>query len=307
MGGSWWKADEVQDSESDLGELRTDGKYARALTAVIGAGRGYISLYKEPPRYIRVKAHNKKDREFNHLFLAQELIASKRKSEQESQGPAVATAVGSMIHRGGDATWAAEFSLDGKYLAVAGTDRIVRVFAVISTPEERKAHEEEEAQNAANREKLSAPVFRNKPVREFQGHTGEVLALSWSKNNFLLSSSMDKTVKLWHMSRNDCLCIFSHKHLVTSIAFHPTDDRFFLAGSLDAQLRLWSIPDRNVAFQAPSSQFITAVAFTPDGKMAICGMLSGLCTFYATEGLKLKYQIHVRSSPREARSRVFGL
>ncbi|KAM5354036.1 hypothetical protein ACJ41O_000686 [Fusarium nematophilum] len=296
MRGSWRKDDDMQDSDSELGELRTDGTYARALTSVIGAGGGYIPLHKEPPRYIRVKAHNKKDREFNHLFLAQELIASKQKPGHESHGRAVATAVGSKILRGGDAIWAAEFSLDGKYLAVAGKDQIVRVFAVISTPEERKEHEEEEAQNGANGEKLSAPVFRSKPVREFQGHKGEVLALSWSKNNFLLSSSMDKTVKLWHVSRSDCLCTFAHKDLVTSIAFHPTDDRFFLAGSLDAQLRLWSIPDRNVAFQATTGEFITAVAFTPDGKIAICGVLSGLCTFYATEGLKLRYQIHVRSS-----------
>ncbi|KAM0561405.1 hypothetical protein ACHAPJ_003286 [Fusarium lateritium] len=295
MRGSWRKDDDMQDSDSDLGELRTDGTYARALTSVIGAGGGYIPLHKEPPRYIRVKAHNKKEREYNHLFLAQELTASQR-NPKDTHGRAVATAVGSKILRGGDAIWAAEWSLDGRYLAVAGKDQIVRVFAVISTPEERKAHEEEEAQNGTHGEKLSAPVFRTKPVREFREHTGEVLALSWSKNNFLLSSSMDKTVKLWHMSRSDCLCTFVHKDLVTSIAFHPTDDRFFLAGSLDAQLRLWSIPDRNVAFQAQTGEFITAVAFSPDGNTAICGVLSGLCTFYSTEGLKLRYQIHVRSS-----------
>ncbi|KAF7563639.1 hypothetical protein G7046_g445 [Stylonectria norvegica] len=294
MRGTWRKDDDMPDSESELGELRTDGTNARALTSVIGAGGGYIPLYKEPPRYIRVKPHNKKERDFNHLFLAQELMGSRR--PEEAQGRVPATAVGGKILRGGDAIWAAEFSLDGQYLAVAGKDQMVRVFAVISTPEERRAHEEEEAQNGTSGERLSAPVFRNKPVREYQGHTGEVLALSWSKNNFLLSSSMDKTVRLWHMSRQDCLSTFAHKDLVTSIAFHPTDDRFFLAGSLDAQLRLWSIPDKAVAFTAPTNEFITAVAFTPDGKMAICGVLSGMCTFYMTEGLKMKYQIHVRSS-----------
>ncbi|KAK7427246.1 hypothetical protein QQZ08_006182 [Neonectria magnoliae] len=297
MRGSWKKDDDMHDSDSELGELRTDGYNAQALTSLIGgAGGGYIPLYKEPPRYIRVKVHNKKDREFNHLFLAQELMGSKAAADQQTHGRAPATAVGSRLLKGGDAIWAAEFSLDGRYLAVAGKDQIVRVFAVISTPEERKAHEDEEAQNGTSGERLSAPVFRTKPIREFRGHTGEVLALSWSKNNFLLSSSMDKTVRLWHTSRNECLCTFKHKDLVTSIAFHPTDDRFFLAGSLDAQLRLWSIPDRTVAFEASAGEFITAVAFTPDGKMAICGVLSGMATFFVTEGLKLKYQIHVRSS-----------
>jgi WD40 repeat protein len=287
----------MNDSDSELGELRTDGFNARVLTSVIGAGGGYIPLHKEPPRYIRVKPHNKKTREFNHLFLAQELLGSKRASEDEPRTWEPATAVGSKILKPGDAIWATEFSLDGQYLAVAGKDQTVRVFSVISTPEERRAYEEEEeAHGRGDGERLSAPVFRSKPAREFEGHTGEVLALSWSKNNFLLSSSMDKTVRLWHMSRPECLCTFKHNDLVTSIAFHPTDDRFFLAGSLDAQLRLWSIPDKAVAFSATANEFITAVAFSPDGKTAICGLLSGLCLFYDTEGLELKSQIHVRSS-----------
>jgi WD repeat-containing protein 44 len=288
--------DEEHDSDSELGELRDDGTHARALTSVAGAGGGYIPFYKEPPRYIRVKPRNKKERDFNRLFLAQELSGRKLTDETSTHGRAPATVVGSKILRGGDAIWAAEFSVDGKYLAVAGKDQIVRVFAVISTPEERTAHEEEEAHNGNDGEKLSAPVFRSKPIREFEGHAGEVLALSWSKNNFLLSSSMDKTVRLWYPQRPDCLCTFKHSDLVTSIAFHPTDDRFFLAGSLDAQLRLWNIPDKSVAFTTTTNEFITAVGFTPDGKTAICGTLSGMCTFYETDGLKSQFQIHVRSS-----------
>ncbi|KAH6603653.1 wd repeat-containing 44 [Trichoderma cornu-damae] len=294
--------DDAPDSDSELGELRTDGSSARAPMSVMSDGGGYIPLYKEPPRYIRVRSHNSKRRDFNRLFLAQELLGPRPdKDDEPSQGRAPATAVGTRLLKAGDAIWAAEFSIDGRYLAVAGKDQIVRVFAVLSTEEERKAHEEEEeaerdAQGKTRGERLSAPVFRNKPIREFEAHTGEVLALCWSKNNFLLSTSMDKTVRLWHISRRECLATFTHHDLVTSISFHPTDDRFFLAGSLDAQLRLWNIPDKSVAFLASTNEFITAVAFSPDGKTAMCGVLNGMCSFYETEGLKLKFQIHVRSS-----------
>ena len=45
--------------------------------------------------------------------------------------------------------------------------------------------------------------------------------VSLLQNFFLLSSSMDKTVKLWHISRKECLCCFQHSEFVTSIAFHP--------------------------------------------------------------------------------------
>jgi WD40 repeat protein len=107
---------------------------------------------------------------------------------------------------------------------------------------------------------------------------------------------MDKTVRLWHVTRNECLCVFKHNDFVTSIEFHPRDDRFFLAGSLDSKLRLWSIPDKSVAFIANLPDMITAVAFTPDGKYSIAGCLNGLCQVFHTDGLKVQSQIHVRSA-----------
>lgn len=107
---------------------------------------------------------------------------------------------------------------------------------------------------------------------------------------------MDKTVRLWHISRNDCLCAFKHNDFVTSIQFHPRDDRFFLAGSLDCKIRLWSIPDKSVAYWNQAPDMITAVAFTPDGKTAIAGCLSGLCLFYETEGMKYNTQLQVKSA-----------
>ena len=42
------------------------------------------------------------------------------------------------------------------------------------------------------------------------------VAYSWSKNNFLLSSSMDTTVKLWHLSTGKCLRTFVHDDCVTA-------------------------------------------------------------------------------------------
>ena len=120
---------------------------------------------------------------------------------------------------------------------------------------------------------------------------------------------MDKTVRLWHVSRKECLCCFKHTDFVTSIQFHPRDDRFFLAGSLDSKLRLWSIPDKSVAFWSQLTDIITAVAFSPDGKTAIAGCLSGICNFYETEGLKFQSQMHVRSAHgRNAKgSKVTGI
>ena len=211
------------------------------------------------PAYIRVRSHNKSKRDFNNLFLAQEFR-----------------------HLG--AIWSMKFSHDGRYLATGGQDMVVRVWKVLATPDDRQGVE------------LKAPVFMEKPYREYSGHTADVLDLSWSQNNFLLSSSMDKTVRLWHVTREECLCCFQHSDFVTSIAFHPKDDRFFLSGSLDCKLRLWNIAEKKVAYWNELPELITAVAFDPMGRVAIVGTSTGLCLFYEAEGLRYHTQILVRSS-----------
>lgn len=153
------------------------------------------------------------------MFLAQELSGTKHEASDEKVPGLTTSEVGtesrklSKAPKTNGAVWALEFSKDGRFLAAAGRDQVVRVWAVISNPDERAAHEHEEdvSSNTNGGERLSAPVFKTKPIREFEGHTGDILDLSWSKNNFLLSSSMDKTVRLWHISRHECLCTFKHK------------------------------------------------------------------------------------------------
>lgn len=52
------------------------------------------------------------------------------------------------------------------------------------------------------------PVLQSTPHRTYVGHGADVLDLAWSKSQFLLTASMDKTVRLWHISMEDCLRVF---------------------------------------------------------------------------------------------------
>ncbi|KAK7687547.1 hypothetical protein QCA50_009432 [Cerrena zonata] len=134
-----------------------------------------------------------------------------------------------------------EFSRDGKYLAAAGKDSTIKIWKVILSPLSRLESKNVEqdggstAKSSNARDKLftSAPVFHQEPMCVFEGHTNSILSLDWSKNNFLITGSMDRTAKLWHVDRPNCLQTFQHEDFVTGVKFHPTDDRFFLSGSLD--------------------------------------------------------------------------
>ena len=300
MGNKKKEDENVADDESVSNDNRPEGNDAEVFALAVD-NIGFNPLQPLPPAYIKMRSKYKKEREFDRVFLAQELECRKRR-KVERQNSSNKLRRKSSAPSDANTVWAMEFSRDGKFLAAAGVDGIVRVWAVLSSSDDRQRHEKQEAleneENGADAhaEHLSAPVFQKRPIREYEGHTSTVLDLSWSKNNFLLSSSMDKTVRLWHVSRAECLCTFKHNDFVPSISFHPKDDRFFLAGSLDARLRLWSIPDKSVAYTAHLPDMITAVAFTPDGKYAMAGCLSGLCMFYETEGMKYQSQVHVRST-----------
>ncbi|XP_029029375.1 WD repeat-containing protein 44 [Betta splendens] len=224
------------------------------------------------------------------------------------------------------AVWTMKFSHCGRLLATAGQDNVVRIW-VLKTAFDYfnnmriKYNTEGRVSPSPSQESLcssksdtdpgpscvpedpdtedrTAP-FRQVPFCKYKGHTADLLDLSWSKNFFLLSSSMDKTVRLWHISRRECLCCFQHIDFVTAIAFHPRDDRYFLSGSLDGKLRLWNIPDKKVALWNEvdgQTRLITAANFCQNGKYAVIGTYDGRCIFYDTERLKYHTQIHVRST-----------
>ncbi|CAL1385359.1 unnamed protein product [Linum trigynum] len=147
-------------------------------------------------------------------------------------------------------------------------------------------------------------ALSDKPFCTFEGHLGDVLDLSWSKSQHLLSSSMDKTVRLWHLSSKTCLKIFSHSDYVTCIQFNPVDDSYFISGSLDSKVRIWSIPDRQVVDWNDVHEIVTAACYTPDGQGALVGSYKGGCRLYNTSENKLQQKSQVNLQNKKKKSHL---
>lgn len=226
-----------------------------------------------------------------------------------------------------EAIWCMRWSSCGQLLAVAGADHMIRIYCchkawkyfsqlrikasgqhISPTPSkerEPQATSTTKSQTIINSEDTSLNEDPLLLFSIYQGHTADILDVAWSRNHFLLSSSMDKTVRLWHVTRVECLCTFFHADFVSTAQFHPHDDRYFVSGSLDGKLRLWNIPDKKVTMwnevmsmpvkdsEQPSHGLITASAFVQNGKFAVIGTYDGRIIFYSTEQLKFFTQLHV--------------
>ncbi|CAI4048276.1 Laf1p SKDI_13G2330 [Saccharomyces kudriavzevii IFO 1802] len=276
--------------------------------------------YLREPKYIKMLKRRKNLKQFRRLFLAQELTAY--------EGDTISFASKSS-EPNSKAIWSTKFSRDGKFMATGSKDGKIRIWKVIGSPVERaeldsSAESSKEARAKSMRIKqqvnslgnpkerqfldaatekyeekekllnLYAPVFHPTPIRLYNEHVQDVLDINWSKNNFILSASMDKSVKLWHPDRKNSLKTFVHPDFVTCVEFHPTDDRFFISGCLDHKCRLWSILDDEISFEYDCQDLITSVTLSPEeGKYTIIGTFNGYVHILMTKGLTPVSSFHV--------------
>ncbi|KAI9093422.1 hypothetical protein K1719_027436 [Acacia pycnantha] len=271
------------------------------------------------PERVRVRQYGKSCKEVTALFKSQEVQA----------------------HNG--SIWSIKFSLDGKYLASAGEGRVIHVWQVVeserkaellvekpgygnmntllvmngyteptllspSHPETKRKGRSSISRKSLSLDQLVVPetmfALTEKPICTFQGHLDDVLDLSWSKSQHLLSSSMDKTVRLWHLSSKSCLKVFKHSDYVTCIQFNPIDDRYFISGSLDSKVRIWSVPDHQVVDWIDLHEMVTAACYTPDGQAALVGSCKGSCHLYNTSENKLQRKSEIMLQNKKKKSNL---
>nr|GMC99602.1 WD repeat-containing protein 44-like [Ipomoea batatas] len=238
--------------------------------------------------WIKVQQQGKTLKEFTGLQLCQEIQA----------------------HEG--SIWTIKFSWDNHYLASAGEDKVIHIWEVqdveVIKPTDEQGNLKAKAPSTKKKdgsvpEYVSMPdavfSFSDKPLCTLTGHQDEVLDLSWSKSKLLLSSSMDKTVRLWNIEGQNCLKMFAHNDYVTCVQFNPTDDEHFISGSLDAKVRIWNVPDRKVVDWIDQKDLVSALCYAPDGEAVIIGLQKGICRVYRITDCKLEEEDQFDVEPKK--------
>ncbi|KAL9247429.1 hypothetical protein vseg_020861 [Gypsophila vaccaria] len=299
---------------------------AQVVTPPEPPQKGAKGASPQNSEWVRVRTQGKAHKELTALRFCQEIQA----------------------HEG--SIWAMKFSVDGRYLASAGEDKVIHIWEVQeceiaalrppddtgnSTPlhpmfcpspdrdkpplsPDLSALDKKKKGKFGSRRggvmpdyvKLPETVFSlsSDPVCSFVGHLDDVLDLSWSSQMHLLSSSMDKTVRLWDMETKACLKLFAHNDYVTCIQFNPVNDDYFISGSLDAKVRVWSVSGRRVVDWTDLHEMVTAACYTPDGQGAAVGSHKGNCRMYSITDGKLNQlsQFDIQNKKKAAPKKITG-
>ncbi|CAI1537786.1 hypothetical protein SEUBUCD650_0K01060 [Saccharomyces eubayanus] len=289
--------------------------------------RKYFENYLEEPSYIKIFKKKEELKQFERMFLAQELKIPDVYRSPNYQGES--TGANSELFK--NSICCSTFSHDGKYMVVGCKDGSLHLWKVMNSPVKRwemarseksvsltranslkiqrhlasiSSHNGSMSSNdlkpsdqfdaASKQLHLYAPVFYSDVFRVFMEHTLDILDANWSKNGFLITASMDKTAKLWHPERKYSLKTFVHPDFVTSAIFFPSDDRFVITGCLDHKCRLWSILDNEVSYTFDCKDLITSLTLSPsDGEYTIVGTFNGYVYVLLTYGLKFVSSFHV--------------
>ncbi|XP_062185079.1 uncharacterized protein LOC133888749 [Phragmites australis] len=255
------------------------------------------------PSRTRVQHRKKKFVEFSAVYMDQEIRA----------------------HKGSINVM--KFSPSGWYLASGGEDCVARIWQITEVKASPKLYAGDDPYEDVEKVKVlktklvkgqshALAVIPKKtfhiseiPLHEFHGHTSDILDLTWSKSDYILTSSKDKTVRLWKAGCDGCLAVFKHTDYVTCVQFNPIDERYFISGSIDCKVRIWDILDKRVTDWADTRNIITALSYQPDGKGFIVGTLTGVCRFYdqSGENIQLEKELFVQGKKKSAASRINSL
>lgn len=239
------------------------------------------------------------------------------------------------------AIWAMKISVGGQYLATGGQDGYCIVWKVnridgsayrrLSNSFRRKTKSGSSNSSGRNDIVSSSPASETTSVSDQQQRrnmtqfsgtkaivhpipfrkylnedSGDILDLCWSKSNFLITSSMDKNVRVFHISREECLVTFVHTEIVTCVQFCK-DESFFVSGSFDEKVRLFNLRQKQLVAVVDTKYIITAIGLSEidDRRIVFAGTYDGKCSLYdiTNDGFVQRAVIDVRSRRGKNRGR----
>ncbi|CAH9055296.1 unnamed protein product [Cuscuta europaea] len=109
-------------------------------------------------------------------------------------------------------------------------------------------------------------------LKELIGHTKDVTDFDFSANNqYIASSSMDKTIRVWDVSNGLCVRVIYGVSSQLCLRFHPVNNNFFSAGNANKEINVFNFSTGRTISKANLEDEVTAMDHDHTGHLIFCG------------------------------------
>ncbi|XP_057543067.1 uncharacterized protein LOC130821355 [Amaranthus tricolor] len=113
-------------------------------------------------------------------------------------------------------------------------------------------------------------------TKQLIGHSKDVTDFDFTSNNqYIASASLDKTVRVWDISRGICIRVIYGVSSQWCICFHPVNNNFLSVGNANREINVYNFSTGRSIYKQILDDEVTAMDHDHTGQLLFCGDAQG--------------------------------